>query len=131
MEDEVEKKYNTEHVSRSTKMTPMEAAEDKNRVQVKTNLEAIRRTDNPQPKLQVGDSVGRSMKKFEKGYVPDWSEQVYRVKELKDANVSRYLGDKVKPKTYYALEDTEPKTLPSFKRSFQRSELLLVKKAAA
>jgi hypothetical protein len=70
-------------------------------------------------------------KKFEKGYVPDWSEQVYTVKELKDGNVSRYLGDKVKPETYYVLEDIEPKTLPNFKRSFQRSELLLVKKAAA
>jgi hypothetical protein len=41
------------------------------------------------------------------------------------------LGDTVKPETYYVLEDTFPKTLPSFKRSFQRSELLPVKKAAA
>ena len=63
--------------------------------------------------------------KFEKGYVPDWSEQVYTVKELKDGNVSRYPGDKVKPETYDVLQDSEPKTLPSFKRSFQRSELLL------
>ena len=132
VEDEVEEKYNKLHVSRSTKMTPMEASEDKNRARVKTNLEAIRRTDNPQPRLQVGDKVRRIMKKkHEKGYVPDWSEQVYTVKELKDGNVSRYLGDTVKPETYYVLEDTIPKTLPSFKRSFQRSELLLVKKAAA
>jgi hypothetical protein len=132
VEDEVEEKYNKLHVSRSTKMTPMEASEDKNRAKVKTNLEAIRRTDNPQPRLQVGDRVRRIMKKkHEKGYVPDWSEQVYTVKELKDGNVSRYLGDTVKPETYYVLEDTIPKTLPSFKRSFQRSELLLVKKAAA
>jgi hypothetical protein len=132
VEDEVEEKYNKLHVSRSTKMTPMEASEDKNRARVKTNLEAIRRTDNPQPRLQVGDRVRRIMKKkHEKGYVPDWSEQVYTVKELKDGNVSRYLGDTVKPETYYVLEDSNPKTLPSFKRSFQRSELLLVKKAAA
>ena len=131
VEDEVERKYNTEHVSRSTKMTPMEASEDKNRVQVKTKLEAIRRTDNPQARLQVGDRVRRIMKKkFEKGYAPDWSEQVYTVRELKDGNISRNLGDKVKPETYYVLQDTEPKTLPSFKRHFQRSELLLVKKSA-
>ena len=60
MEDEVEKKYSTEQLRRSTKMTPMEAAQDKNRVQAKTNLEAIRRTDNPQPRLQVGTGSGGS-----------------------------------------------------------------------
>ena len=129
---EVVERYNKEHVSRSTKMTPMEASQEKNQQQVKTNLESIRKMDNNQPRLDAGDKVRVILKKkFEKGYAPDWSEQVYTVRALKDGNISRNLGDKVKPETYYVLHDTEPKTLPSFKRSFQRSELLLVKKSAA
>ena len=57
VEGEVEEKYNKLHVSRSTKMTPMEASEDKNRARVKTNLEAIRRTDDP-PAQAAGRGQG-------------------------------------------------------------------------
>jgi hypothetical protein len=45
----VVKKYNREHRSRSTKLTPTEAAKPENQVEVKTNLESIRKADNPQP----------------------------------------------------------------------------------
>jgi len=91
---EVVERYNKEHVSRSTKMTPLEASQEKNRQQVKTNLESIRKMDNNQPRLDAGDKVRVILKKkFEKGYAPDWSEQVYTVRELKDGNVSRKLGD--------------------------------------
>ena len=42
---EVVERYNNEHVSRSTKMTPLEASQEKNQQQVKTNLESIRKMD--------------------------------------------------------------------------------------
>jgi hypothetical protein len=75
---EVVERYNKEHVSRSTKMTPMEASQEKNRQQVKTNLESIRKMDNNQPRLDAGDKVRVILKKkFEKGYAPNWSERIY------------------------------------------------------
>ena len=65
------KEYNEEHVSRSTKMTPIEAARDSNHDVVKTNLEAIRKMDNPQEKIHVGDQVRvRHKRNFTKAMCP-------------------------------------------------------------
>ena len=66
--DAVVKKYNEEHVSRATQMTPNEAAEPENKAKVKLNLESVRRSSNPQPRLEVGDKVRVIVKKknFEK-----------------------------------------------------------------
>ena len=45
---------------------------------MKTQLESIRKTDNPQPRISAGDKVRVIVKKkFEKGYMPDWSDEVY------------------------------------------------------
>ena len=55
--DEVVKEYNEEHISRSTQMTANEAHRPDNRVKVKTNLEAIRKLNNPQPIIDAGDEV--------------------------------------------------------------------------
>ena len=81
----VVKEYNEEHVSRSTKMTPIEAAKDSNRDVVKTNLEAARKMDNPQDRIHVGDQV-RVMKKkvFDKSYVPNWTEKLFKVIRMKE-----------------------------------------------
>ena len=61
--DAVVKKYNEEHVSRTTKMTPNEAAEPENKAKVNMNLESVRRSSNPQPRLEVGDKVRVIVKK--------------------------------------------------------------------
>ena len=74
------KDYNENHVSRSTLMTPKDAEKKENQAQVKTDLESIRKSDNPQPRLERGDKVKVIVKlKFEKGYMPDWSDEVYTV----------------------------------------------------
>ena len=61
--DEVVSEYNKEHISRNTKMTANEAHHPDNRVKVKTNLEAIRKMNNPQPTIKVGDEVRVKVKK--------------------------------------------------------------------
>ncbi len=55
--DHVVKEYNSESVSRSTKMTPNEAAKPGNQQELKTNLESIRKSDNPQSVINIGDDV--------------------------------------------------------------------------
>lgn len=126
---EVVRRYNEEHVSRSTHMTPDEAQKEGNRVAVKTNLEGIRRADNPQPRLDAGDLVRVMVKKkFDKGYEPDWSERTYRIKARVQGNHAGLYADVVDPQIQYQLEDPQG-TLPGYKHKFMRSELLLVKKA--
>ncbi len=61
--DDVVKEYNSENVSRSTKMTPNEAAKPGNQQEVKTNVESIRKSDNPQPVIKKGDEVRVMVKK--------------------------------------------------------------------
>ena len=50
---------------------------------MKEQLEGIRKTDNPQARIAEGDKVrGIINKKFEKGYMPDWSDEVYAVQSV-------------------------------------------------
>ena len=66
--DDVVKDYNKNHISRSTQMTPNKAARSKNRDRVKARLESIRKSDNPQPRINKGDRVRVIIKKkFAKG----------------------------------------------------------------
>jgi hypothetical protein len=121
--------YNQNHVSRSTKMTPNAAAESGNRDEVKTNLESIRRMDNPQENVGVGDRVRVMIKKkFDKNYMPDWSNALYKVRSAEEGN--HLLGEDdrpVDPQKMYRLEDPE-NDLPRYKDRYMRHELLLVKK---
>ncbi|MFM7990519.1 MAG: hypothetical protein ACKPKO_65490, partial [Candidatus Fonsibacter sp.] len=49
----------------------------------KEQLESIRKTDNPQPRIDQGDKVRVIFKKkFGKGYMPDWSDEVYTVESV-------------------------------------------------
>jgi len=123
--DKVVDEYNEEHISRSTKMTPDEAHRPDNRVKVKTNLEAIRKMNNPQPTINVGDEVRVMMKKkFDKSYVPDWSDKTYKVKVKKEGNYTYYEDVPKDPQRMYKLE-APPYSL--FKDRFMRHELLRVK----
>ena len=77
------KDYNENHKSRSTLMTPNDAEKEENQDEVKTQLESIRKSDNPQPRIEPGDKVRVVIKKkFEKGYMPDWSDEIYTVQSV-------------------------------------------------
>ena len=126
--DSVVDEYNREHVSRSTQMTPNNAHKPENKNEVKTNLEAIRKLNNPQPTIDVGDEVRVMMKKkFDKNYIPDWSDKVYVVKDKKEWNhVIGHDDVPVDPQTMYSLVDP-PRPLSNYKKRFMRHELLRVK----
>ena len=47
--DGVVKEYNDNHISRNTLMTPNDARKKENQTEVKTQLESIKKTENPQP----------------------------------------------------------------------------------
>ena len=88
--DAVVKDYSENHVSRSTQMTPKDAAKESNHDKVKEQLESIRKTDNQQPRIEAGDNVKVIIKKkFEKGYMPDWSDEVYTVQSVSKEKTTR------------------------------------------
>ena len=132
--DDVVNDYNKNHKSRSTLMTPNEATDPKNQKEVKTQLESIRKSDNPQPRIEAGDKVRVIIKKkFEKGYMPDWSDELYTVQSVfkgKDkAPIDRIaLQPVIERQAMYRLRDPN-NTLSRYKNGmYSRSELLLVKK---
>ena len=132
--DDVVNDYNKNHKSRSTLMTPNEATDPKNQKEVKTQLESIRKSDNPQPRIEAGDKVRVIIKKkFEKGYMPDWSDELYTVQNVfkgKDkAPIDRIaLQPVIERQAMYRLRDPN-NTLSRYKNGmYSRSELLLVKK---
>ena len=64
-------------------MTPKDAEKKENQAQVKTQMASIRKTDNQQPRIAEGDKVRVVIKnKFEKGYMPDWSDEVYTLQSV-------------------------------------------------
>jgi len=126
--DDVVKEYNSENVSRSTKMTPNEAAKAENQQEVKTNLESIRKSDNPQPVIEKGDEVRVMVKKkIDKNYVPNWTDKTYKVTKKQEWNHVYLYDDTPKdPQTMYGLSDPT-NDLPRYKDRFMRHELLRVK----
>ena len=132
--DDVVDDYNRNHISRNTQMTPNKAARSKNRDQVKARLESIKKSDNPQPRIDQGDRVRVIIKKkVAKGYMPDWSEKVYTVRNrlFRDETTFEFASSLpvTERQVMYVLEDPND-TLPTAKKGmFARSELLLVRKA--
>ena len=61
--DGVVKEYNETHKARNTLMTPNSAGKKDNQTKVKTQLESIRKSDNPQPRIDEGDKVKVVIKK--------------------------------------------------------------------
>ena len=55
--------YNRKRISRSTKMTANEAHQPDKKNKIKTNLDAIRKLNNPQPTINKGDEVRVMVKK--------------------------------------------------------------------
>jgi len=74
------------------KMTPSEASKKKNKAQVLNNQTHLEPT-HENPKFKVGDKVriSRIKKIFEKGYLPNWSEELYVVSQVKNTNPFTYI----------------------------------------
>ena len=91
-------------------------------------MESIRKSDNPQPVINVGDEVRVMVKKkFDKSYVPNWTDKTYKVTKKQEWNHVYLHDDTPKdPQTMYGLSDPT-NDLPRYKDRFMRHELLRVK----
>ena len=86
------KQYNNTRHS-STKMTPTEASKKKNEGVVYFNLYGDMEISKQKPKFKVGDKVRISKYKrnvFDKGYTPNWSEEIFTVDEIQHTNPITY-----------------------------------------
>ena len=85
------KQYNnTKHIS--IKMTPIEASQKKNEGIVYFNLYGDTKPSS-KPKFKVGDKVRISKYKrkvFDKGYTPNWTEEVFTVDKIQYTNPITY-----------------------------------------
>ena len=111
------KEYNnTKHSS--IKMTPTEASKKKNEGVVYFNLYGDMETLKQKPKFKIGDKVRISKYKrnvFDKGYTPNWSEEVFTVDEiqstvpvtyrLKDLNNEEIKGSFYEPELLKATQE--------------------------
>ena len=72
-------------------MTPTKATDKRNESTVWNHLygDAV---DSIKPKLKVGDRVRISKKKtiFEKGYTPNWTEEVFEITHVQDTTPVTY-----------------------------------------
>ena len=77
LDDIVDKYNNTYHAK--TKMKPIDVKDN-------TYINADKEINNKDPKFKVGDHVRISKYKniFAKGYMPNWSKQVFVVKKVKN-----------------------------------------------
>ncbi len=91
MLDKLMNDYNNRY-HRTIKMTPTEASEKENEVEVLNNQGFAGRIAK-KPKFKVGDRVRISRLKglFEKGYLPNWSEEVFEIVEVKYTNPYTYI----------------------------------------
>ena len=108
------KQYNTKHSS--VKMTPTDASEKKNEGTVYFNLYGDMKTSKQKPKFKIGDKVRISKCKwnvFDKGYTPNWTEEVFIVNKIQYTN----------PITY-TIKDLRDEDIQG---SFYEPELLKVK----
>ena len=87
----VEQYNNTKHSS--IKMTPVEASKKKNEGVVYFNLYGDMETLKQKPKFKIDDKVRISKYKrnvFDKGYTPNWTEEVFIVDRVKYTNPITY-----------------------------------------
>jgi hypothetical protein len=118
--------YNsTTHRALPNSMTPLQASEAEHHERVWSHQEQKKRETSVKAKMKVGDSVRISKwkKTFEKGYLPNWSEEIFTVARvdqqpsqpvmyvLKDVNGETIEGkfyeqevQKVGPSEWYAVE---------------------------
>ena len=124
---------------RTIKITPFDAYKSKNRVQIFKNQEKrIANKKKEKPKFKRGDHVRLSIQKqvFDKGFRPNWTEEIFRVKgvhrkympimySIKDMNDDeiegkfyRYELQKVPEPKEFAIEKILQKKNDEFKVKF-------------
>ena len=95
-------------------MKPIDAVLETNRLEVLDNLAVDRGIRDKTSKFKLGDSVRISRVKglFEKGYLPNWSEALYTIREVKSSSPITYL-----------LKDSQGKDVTGgfYKEELQRS----------
>jgi len=91
MLDQLMNHYNNKYHN-TIKMTPTEASKKKNEDEVLNNQGYMDRIVKKH-KFRIGDKVRISRLKglFEKGYLPNWSEEVFEIVEAKDTNPFTYI----------------------------------------
>ena len=102
LDDAVYKYNNKKH--RPIKMEPIDVKDD-------TYINFDQEVNDNDPKFKVGDHVRISKYKniFAKGYTPNWSEEVFVIKKIKDTVPWTYViddlnGEKITVKTFYEKE---------------------------
>jgi len=90
LDDFVERYNNTRHSS--IKMTPVEASKRENEVRVYRTLYPDLTRRPMRAKFKIGDKVRIQKKKglFEKGFTPNWTEEVFTVSKIKRTNPVTY-----------------------------------------
>lgn len=80
--------YNYKMVNSVTKMTPENARQPKNKLEVKMNLNLKRKRNRLYPEIKEGDKVRVYTKKknFQKERVPVWSENLFTVDKIEEKN---------------------------------------------
>lgn len=90
--DKIVKSYNNTY-HRTIKMSPSEV-NDSNVLQVYRNMKESRKVPakRPKPKLKVGDYVRITKSKgiFDKGYSPNWTDEVFKIKSVVKRNPPVY-----------------------------------------
>jgi len=73
--------YNTENIHNTIKMTPENASKKENRDTVYNNVYKQSNINQYNPKFKIGDWVRISRLKgnFEKGYLPNWSREIFKI----------------------------------------------------
>ena len=87
----LEQYNNTKHSA--IKMTPVEASKKENETAVYYNLYGDMKQLTPQPKFKIGDKVRISKYKtkvFDKGYTPNWTEEIFLIEKIQSTNPIRY-----------------------------------------
>ena len=76
--DDIVKEYNNKYHT-STKMEPVDVKDN-------TYINVKKETNDKNPKFKVGDHVRISKYKniFAKGYMPNWSEEIFIIKKIKN-----------------------------------------------
>jgi len=108
LDDFVERYHNTGHSS--IKMTPVEASNKDNEVRVYRNLYPDLTRRPMRTKFKTGDKVRILKKKglFEKGFTPNWTEEVFTISKIQRTNAVTYkitdLNDEEIQRTFYEQE---------------------------
>ena len=74
-------------------MTPTEASKKKNESAVYFNLYGDMKQSSPKPRFKIGDKVRISKYKrkvFDKGYTPNWTEEIFLVDKIQSTNPITY-----------------------------------------